>query len=64
MIQVQVLQLKGKGVFMHYNAPSHVTKLTWEIFKKFSIEKSLSSALNPMENPWSIVKIKLYEDGK
>ena len=64
----QFHSLKVKCVSMHDNAPSHVYKLTRKFFehKKFIAKKIMeqppsSLDLNPIENLWSIVKIKLYE---
>ena len=62
---------KVKCVFMHDNDPSHVSKLTCELFqhKRFTGEKIMewplsSPDLNLIENIWSFVKMKLYEGGK
>lgn len=60
-----------KRVFMHDNAPSHAPKVTHKFFKRKSFTRkkimewlSLSPDLNPIENLWSIVKMKLYKGGK
>ena len=62
---------KVKCVFMHDNAPSHVSKLICEFFEhgRFTGEKIIewlpsSLDLKPIKNQWSIIKIKLYESGK
>ena len=56
---------------MNENTSSCVSKLTWEFFnhKRFTREKitkwpSPRPDLNLIENPWTIVKMKLYEGGK
>ena len=56
-------------VFIHNNAPFHVSKVTYEFFehKIFSENKEwpqLSPDLNPIENLSSIMKMKLYESLK
>lgn len=70
MVQVLVMQFQSE-VFMHDNAPFHVSKLTHELFehKKFKGEKIMelptsSPDLNPTKNLWLIVKMKLYKNGK
>lgn len=56
---------------MHNNAPSHISKVNSEFFecKRLTGDKIVewplfSSNLNPIENLWSIVKMKLSEGGK
>ena len=62
---------KVKCVFMYDNAPFQVSQLTREFFehKRLTREKIIewkpsSAELNPIENLWSLVKMKLYEGGK
>ena len=69
--KTQPRRLKTKWTFMHDNAPSHASRLTRQILeaKRISGERIMewppqNSDLNPIENLWSIVKMKLYEDGK
>lgn len=67
----QSSNFKVKCVFMHNNAPFHVSKLTCELceHKRFTGEKIMewlpsSPDLNLIKNQWSIVKMQLYEGGK
>ena len=62
---------KVKCASMNDNASSYVSKLPRKVFehKRFAGEKIMgwpfsSIDLNPIENLWSIVKMKLYEGGK
>ena len=56
---------------MHDDASSHVSKFNHEFIghKRFTWEKRKewlpsSPDLNPIENQWSVVKMKSYEGGK
>lgn len=67
----QTLDRRKKLIFMQYNAPSHTARATKEHLASpgFKNQNSMvwspnSSDLNPIENLWSIIKCKVYSDGK
>ena len=66
----QSCSFKMKCEFMYDNAQYHVSKYTHEFFEHKSFTEEIMewppsrTDLNPIENQWSIVKMKLYEGSK
>ena len=65
------LSFRKKLIFMHDNAPSHAARLTLGFLNKLLVKNATitewppySPDLNPIENTWSIIKCKVYVNGK
>eukprot|EP00644_Phytophthora_capsici_P006769 jgi/Phyca11/103636/e_gw1.8.104.1 len=57
-ITKQFLAFSGETLFVHDNAPAHSAKLTAQCLRELNLI-SLGPDLNPIENMWFIMKMKL-----
>ena len=65
------LSLKRKMIFMHDNATVHAAKTTGNYLRKIGFKdgrvmvwRPFPPDLNPIENPWRIIKKKAYVSGR